>query len=101
MENLLLTIAGAIITILLGVNGYFMKKWIESTEALTGSVNALKTTVALLQQDNGNTEKMCRSKHLIIDRKLNDHEEKLVEHVEAITALRAASKKRVYVKKSN
>ena len=88
METLLLSIAGAIIILLLGVNGYFMKKWIESTEALTNSVNALKTAVALLKSENGNNEKFCKSRHDVIDKRLNAHSEKLNEHSESIAELR-------------
>lgn len=93
METFLLSIAGAIIVILLGVNGYFMKRWIDSTDLLTDSVNALKTTVALLQSNQGSSDRICAATHKVIETRLNDHASRLNEHGEAIAKLEGGQKR--------
>ena len=87
LATFFLTIAGAIITLLLGALVYFLKKWIDSTDSLTKSVNELKTAVALLQTNQTNYSQSCTNAHNIIDKRLNSHAERLNEHQEAITEL--------------
>ena len=83
----ILSIAGVIVMILLGAIAYFLQKWINSTDSLTQSVNDLKTAVALLQTNQGNSDKMCGATHKIIETRLNEHAKRLNEHGEAIVEL--------------
>lgn len=98
LASFFLTVAGAIIMLLLGGIMYFLKKWIDSTDALTCSVNDLKTTVALLQSNQGNNDRNCTKRHEVIDRRLNDHSEKIHEHSEAIVEIqsRISQKRKSY-----
>src|SRR3989304_8928768 len=90
IATFLFSIAGAVIMLLLGGNAYFLKRWIDSTDALTSSVNDLKTTVALLQTNQGNSDKVCSTTHQIIDTRLKNHSDKIQEHSEAIIDLQVA-----------
>lgn len=82
-----LTVAGAIIMVLLSAIAYFMKKWIESTDALTCSVNELKTAFALMQSNVSNADRSCSLKHTVVDKRLDEHSRKINWHEKEITRL--------------
>lgn len=90
ISSFIISVAGAIIMFLLGAVVYFLKKWIESTDSLTRSVNDLKTAVALLQSNQTNSSQSCVTAHAIIDKRLNAHSDRLNEHEKEITELKAA-----------
>lgn len=93
MDKTLLTIAGAIISVLLAIIGYFLNKHVNVTEALTEAVNSLNITVKLLENSQANIVAASNSEHKIIDNRLDKHSEKLHEHGEAIVELRALAPK--------
>lgn len=87
MDKTLLTLAGAIISILLAIIGYFLNKHVTATETLTEAVNSLNITVKLLENSQANLISVSNCEHKIIDKRLDSHSEKLTEHSEAITVL--------------
>lgn len=89
LYKFIVTLAGAAITILLAIVGYFLKKQVTVTETLIKAVNALNLTVELIQNNQDNFTTNCGLKHSVIDTRLNKHSEKLSEHGEAIAELKA------------
>jgi len=87
----ILGIAGAIIILLLGVIGFFLKMIVKVINSLEETVNRLIKTVAIIettQQLNGSG---CTEKHSAITTRLNDHSKRLNEHGEEIAKLKAIS----------
>lgn len=62
----LLVFSGAMISLLLGIIGYFLNKQIKIVETLVTVVNSLDTSVKLLQKDQSNYTQTCDLKHLSI-----------------------------------
>jgi len=76
------------ITILLGVIGFFLVKFIKSVESMEEAVNSLKITMSVF------TEKFASNSvdHEKTERRLNDHAKQLDEHDRAITELKVKVK---------
>lgn len=70
IKTLILTIAGSIIIILLGIIGFFTKSLIETVSSLEKSVTVLETTVK-------SYEKMADKKAISYEMALKNHEERL------------------------
>lgn len=84
----ILGIAGAIIILLLGVIGFFLKMIVKVINSLEETVNRLIKTVAVIettQQLNGSG---CVDKHSVITTRLNDHAKRLNDHGEEIARLK-------------
>jgi len=75
--DILLTVVGTLVSILLFGVGFIMKQQINVVKELTKSVNVLTRTVAV--QDNKNTNMVlnCNNKHFVIDNRLTLHGERL------------------------
>lgn len=103
-----LSVVGILLIGLFTIIGYFIKQWFErsssqmiaSTASLTEAVNELTTAVALLKNNQGNSEKFCSQQHKIIDTRLNDHSKTLKEHSAAIVELQTITPKKITVKKN-
>lgn len=95
LAQFFISVAGVIIMLLLAAIAYFLKKWISSTDSLTESVHDLKTAVALLQTNQGNSDRTCGLKHQVIDTRLNNHSERLNEHGESIIELQSLIPKQI------
>lgn len=87
LYKFIVTLAGAAITILLAIVGYFLQKQVTVTETLIKAVNALTLTVELIQNNQDNSTANCGMKHAVIDTRLNKHSQILSEHDKAITRL--------------
>jgi len=87
IETLKLTLwlAGGIITLLLLVVAYFLKKQIRVSEVLTMAVNNLITAVKLIEQQQ--SERDPRT-----ERRLNEHSAIMKEQGERIIALESICK---------
>jgi beta-lactamase regulating signal transducer with metallopeptidase domain len=87
IETLKLTlwVAGGIITLLLMVVAYFLKKQISVSEVLTTAVNNLTTAVKLIEQQQ--SERDPRT-----ERRLNEHSRELKEHKERIVKIETTLK---------
>lgn len=90
MSTELMIIYGALITVLVGIVGYFLNKQINVIEKLTDVVSALNTTVALLQLNQTNFSTINAEKHLVIESRFASHSEKLHGHDERILNLEIA-----------
>src|SRR5690554_3378445 len=71
-ETLKLTvfIIGGVLSMLLTIVAFFLKKQIEIQETLTKAVNNLTTAVTVLENQN-------RDRHPVIERRLNEHGHRL------------------------
>lgn len=71
--DLAMGILGGLITLALGIIGYFLKRQIAVIDVLNNSINALTRTVAVLENKSENSFLNCGYKHNIIDARLNSH----------------------------
>ena len=78
--DLTLKIAGVIITGLLVVIGYFLKRQIKAIETLSDLVSTLNTSAELLKNNQGNFSINCNTRHGLIDKRLNSHSFKIQKH---------------------
>lgn len=71
-ETLKLTVfvIGGVLSMLLTIVAFFLKKQIEIQETLTKAVNNLTTAVTVLESQN-------RDRHPVIERRLNEHGHRL------------------------
>lgn len=77
----LLSAAGAIIIILIGVVGFFMKSFLKAIEDLKLTVSELKLVVELQKQESKSFTKLCDFKHSAIERRLEEIENCKENHV--------------------
>jgi len=68
--KIILSLAGSLILLLLGVIGYFLKQQIGASNALTEAVNLLNANVMVLQSQQDDS-------HPRIERRLNNHADRL------------------------
>jgi ABC-type bacteriocin/lantibiotic exporter with double-glycine peptidase domain len=103
-----LSVVGILLIGLFTIIGYLIKQWLErssqqmiqSNASLTEAVNELTTAVALLKNNQGNSEKFCSQQHKVIDTRLNDHSKTLKEHSAAIVELQTITPNKITVKKN-
>lgn len=90
--NIILAIAGTLITFLLTVIGYFLRRQIKATEILADLVATLNTSVELLKNNQGNFSANCNFRHEVIDKRLNNHSDKINRHEKEIGILQSKIK---------
>lgn len=88
-----LSIAGAMILLLLGIIGFWMQKWIRSTDALTEAITNLKVLFAGTQTSMANLEKNCSNRCRIVDETLSKHSGSINDHHTEIELLKAYKNK--------
>jgi hypothetical protein len=66
MEQLL-ALAGALIVILLGIVGFWIQKWIKSTDALTEAISDLRVEIATNQVNVDSLKQHCANRCTMID----------------------------------
>jgi len=76
------------ITILLGVIGFFLVKFIKSVESMEEAVDSLKITISVFTEKFSSNSK----DHEVTERRLNEHAKRLDEHDRAITELKVKVK---------
>lgn len=81
-ETLRLTvfIIGAVLSVLLSVVAFFLKKQIEIQETLAKAVNNLTVAVTVLENQN-------RDRHPVIERRLNEHGHRLDSYENRLTKI--------------
>ena len=84
-----LSMSGAIISLLLLILGFFIRLQIIATKSLTNSVNSLVTSVEVLKTQQDNNDRGCITKHAVVDRRLDSHSEKINDHEKRLTRLEA------------
>ena len=79
-----ISIAGTVIILLLGIVGYFFKRTLDSMDSLSGSVDKLsKTTISLratmeAQDENIDTMRIDnKEQHMTISQRLDEHGKKI------------------------
>ena len=83
--KLTLWIAGAVISLLLAVVAYFLRKQIEVSETLAIAVNNLTTTVKLIEKEQ--SERDPRT-----EKRLNEHSDRLNKHDERLAQIETTCK---------
>ena len=76
------------ITILLGVIGFFLVKFIKSVESMQEAVDSLKITISVFTEKFASNSK----EHETTEKRLNDHARQLDEHDRAIIELKTKAK---------
>jgi len=77
--DILMTIGGSIITLLLIIVGFFLRQHINVVRELITSVDNLSRLVAILENNAKNSTLSCNQKHMIIDKRLTKHGERIDE----------------------
>lgn len=90
--EIVLAIAGALILLLLGIIGFWIQKWIRSTDALTEAITNLKILFATTQTSVTNIETNCASRCKLIDERLNNHSGFIHNHDTQIQLLQQTKK---------
>jgi hypothetical protein len=84
----LFALAGTLIVILLGIVGFWIQKWIKSTDALTEAIQNLKILFATSQTTMTNLEKHCEARCKLVDDRLKSHSGILHGHTTDIELLK-------------
>lgn len=79
MEQLL-ALAGALIVILLGIVGFWIQKWIRSTDALTEAISDLRVEIATNQVNVDSLKQHCANRCTMIDGQINLHTKSIQEN---------------------
>ena len=83
--KVILYLAGSVLTFLLLIVAYFLKKQISVQEVLAEAVNKLTTAVSVLESQN-------KDRYPVIERRLNDHAEQIDELGYRVTAIETTCK---------
>ena len=75
--EILLSIAGGLIIFLLGIIGFWLQKWIRSTDALTEAIHKLQVLFATTQANIDEIQKHCDSRCISIDVRLAEQTQAL------------------------
>jgi len=86
--ELTLSIAGTLILLLLGIIGFWIQKWIRSTDALTEAIQKLEVHFASTQTTVEDIKKQCDSRCSLYDKRLNGHSEVIHTHTTDIAILK-------------
>ncbi len=79
MEQLL-ALAGGLIVVLLGIVGFWIQKWIKSTDALTEAISDLRVEIATNQVNVDSLKQNCATRCTLIDGQLNIHAKSIQEN---------------------
>ena len=90
-EGITLTVAGTVIMFLVGIIGYFSNRLIESTDALTESVNQLKIVVEKNQTETTGTFRVFDLRVSNLEKRMDCLEQK----VERVTGLKFNNEKNI------
>ena len=86
--ELVLAIAGGLILILLGIIGWWIQKWIRSTDKLTEAIGQLRVDFASSRTDVSNIQNHCQARKNLVDDRLNKHSVMLHQHETDIAILK-------------
>ena len=84
--NIIMGVLGGIISLLMVVIGYFLRQQIGVINALTKSVQALTTAMAVMRNKTENSVLNCGYKHSVIDKRLDSHGNS-IRHIEEDVAI--------------
>ena len=78
--ELLLSIAGFLILFLLGIIGFWIQKWIRSTDALTDAISDLRVEIATNQVNVDSLKQHCATRCTMIDGQLTIYSKAIQEN---------------------
>ena len=87
IESIVLSLAGTIIVILLGIIAFWLKRFISSSDDLTKGLNNLAIALTEEKTKFKGFEKACNSNVELTTRRLNSHSKKLENHEERIIVI--------------
>ena len=90
--ELILTLAGTLIIILLGIIGFWIQKWIRSTDNLTEAITNLKVLFAGTQVSVDTLMENCKARCILEDTRLNAHADSIHTHTVEIELLKLTTK---------
>lgn len=79
MEQLL-ALAGGLIVILLGIVGFWIQKWIKSTDALTEAISNLRVEISTNQVNVDSLKQHCANRFTMIDGQISLHTKSIQEN---------------------
>ena len=80
LVEIILSIAGTLILLLLGIIGFWIQKWIRSTDALTEAISDLRVEIATNQVNVESLKQHCTAHCTMIDRQMNTHSKSIQEN---------------------
>jgi DNA-binding winged helix-turn-helix (wHTH) protein len=90
MDVTLLKVSGGLIVILLTIIGFWIQKWIRSTDALTQAISDLRVLLATTQGSVANLKENCDKRCLIVDGRLDDHSKDIRSLTQSVSTLKAS-----------
>jgi hypothetical protein len=87
LTNLILSISGILITMLLAIIGFFLKRQVSVVECLTDSVNALNVSMEVVRNNEINYKVNCGTRHSGINKTLETHQNRLEDQKTAIAII--------------
>ena len=69
--------------------GFFLTRYVKATDSLTKTVIKLDKSLGESITNQSNFKENCRDKHTTVDKRLDDHGDRLDKHAERITKLEA------------
>ena len=88
LVEIILSIAGTLILLLLGIIGFWIQKWIRATDALTEVIQKLEVHFASTQTTVKDIKQQCDSRCSLYDKRLNSHSEFIHTHTTEIAILK-------------
>ena len=91
--SLILSVASALIMLMLGIVAFFVKGLISSSKAVETAVNSLTISVATDRTRSEDFRASCDRTHDVVTNRLNDHRRRLDDHEKKITTLEVKAQK--------
>lgn len=89
---LLLSLAGVLITLLLGGNLFWIKRLVKSFDLVKAHQDDQEKALVLVKNDHENFKKSTRERLVVVENRLNDHSKTLKEHTADIANLKPRKK---------
>ncbi len=86
--EVVLALSGGLILILLGIIGWWIQKWIRSTDKLTEAIGELRCDFASSRTDVANIQSRCLTRENLVDDRLNKHSAMIHQHETEIAILK-------------
>jgi len=87
IESIVLSLAGTIIVILLGIIAFWLKRFISSSDDLTKGLNNLALALTEEKTKSKSFQEVCKGNVAVTTKRLNSHAKKLENHEERIIVI--------------
>lgn len=81
-------LAGSVIAVLLTIIGIFLNRLLNSINGMDVSIKELSECLAVSRGNIDNINSNCHDKHKVIEKRLNDHGERIAKSETAIEVLK-------------